>query len=382
MKLLYASETSSKERIHVDVRETNLSSSNTPGSMTINIDGRSIGEGEPCFIVAEIGVNHNGDISLAKQLVDSAKECGVDAVKFQAFKAERITTRHASQAEYQLRNTGRIESQFDLLKKLELSDEEIIEIYRYSVERGITCFFSAFDRESVDLLDQINVPAFKVASGELTNHYLLQQIATKNRPIIISSGMCTIEEISEALRVMNAKRENLEVMILHCVTSYPAKPSEMNLKVIETLRSAFHLPIGLSDHSLSLVIPAAAVGLGASIIEKHFTLDRGLSGPDHKASIEPHSMKEMVLFVREVESALGNGDKRPTREEERIKKVTRKSLVARRSIPRGTKITSEMLDTKRPGTGLSPSQIDLVVGKIVSRDIMADELLILDDLIL
>jgi len=337
------------------------------------IANRTVGEGERCFIIAEAGVNHNGDLKLAKKLIDAAKDAGADAIKFQTFKAERVVTRHAEKAEYQKKTTGE-GFQYEMIKKLELSEDEFKELANYARKRNIIFLSSPFDRESVDLLSNIDLPAFKVASGEITNLPLLKYIASKRKPIIISTGIATLGEVEEALKIIRQQGVS-EVLLLHCVTSYPAKVEEVNLRAIQTLKCAFKLPVGFSDHTLGVTIPIAAVALGACIIEKHFTLDKTLPGPDHKASLEPHELKEMIRYVREVEEALGDGIKKPTKDEDKIKKVARRSIVAKVNIPKDTIILEDMLDVKRPGTGIEPKYWDAIIGRRARRDIERDEII-------
>jgi N-acetylneuraminate synthase/N,N'-diacetyllegionaminate synthase len=346
----------------------------------IEIGNKLVGDEQPIFIVAEIGVNHNGDIRLAKKLIDAAKDAGADAVKFQAFKTEKVVTKYAEKAKYQKETTGLSESQYDMIRRLELKDEEIRELYNYAKKNNIIFLSSAFDKESVDLLDNLGVPAFKVASGEITNFPLLRYIAEKKKPIILSTGMSTIGEIEEALEVIREKGvEN--IVLLHCVTSYPAKIEDVNLRVIEALRRRFKLPVGFSDHTLGITIPIAVAALGAVLVEKHFTLDRTLPGPDHRASLEPDELKDMVRAVRDVEKALGDRVKKPTKDEERIKKVVRRSIVAKMGIPKGTVITEDMLDFKRPGVGIEPKYLNEIIGKKAKKDIKPDGLITFDKLV-
>jgi len=257
---------------------------------------------------------------------------------------------------------------------LELKNEEIRELYNHAKKNNIIFLSSAFDKESVNLLDNLGVPAFKVPSGEITNFPLLRHIAEKKKPIILSTGMSTIDEIKEALEVIREKGVE-DIVPLHCVTSYPAKIEDINLRVIEMLRHKFKLPIGFSDHTLGITTPIAAAALGATLIEKHFTLDKTLPGPDHRASLEPHELKEMIRAIRAVEKALGDGIKRLTEDEERIKKVVRRSIVAKIEIPKGTVITEKMLVFKRPGIGIEPKYLNKVIGKKAKRDIKPDELI-------
>lgn len=337
----------------------------------IKIAGRVIGPGYPCFIIAEAGVNHNGKFRLAKKMVDAAKNSGVDAVKFQAFRAERVVTQTPEKAAYQKKSTGK-GSQYDMLKKLELTEGEFKKLAAYAKKKNIIFLASAFDEESVDFLDELKVPAFKIPSGEITNFLLLKHIAKKGKPIILSTGMSNLEEVETALKTIMDEGVK-DVVLLHCVSNYPAKVEEINLRAMETLKRAFGLPVGLSDHTLSTTVPTAAVALGAAIIEKHFTLDRKLPGPDQKASLEPDELREMVLHIREVEKALGDGIKKPTKSEEAIKKSVRRSIVARVNIPKGTTIVEDMLDLKRPSTGLDPKYLKKVIGKRAKKDIKVDE---------
>ena len=323
------------------------------------------------FIIAEAGVNHNGDIKLAKKLINVAKDAGADAVKFQTFKVEDVVTQNAEKAEYQKETTGAEESQFEMIKKLELTESDFKELADYAKKAGILFLSSPFDKESVDLLDELDVPAFKVASGEITNLPLLRYIAKKGKPIILSTGMSTLGEIEEALDVIRSE-EVEDIILLHCVSNYPARVEDVNLRAMGTLKQAFKLPVGFSDHTLGITAPIAAVALGACVIEKHFTLDRNLPGPDHKASLEPDELKEMVKAIREVEKALGNGIKKPTKEEEKIKKVARRSIVAKVDISKGAIITEEMLDVKRPGTGIEPKYLKFIIGRKAKEDIKKD----------
>jgi len=340
----------------------------------IRIAGRVVGEHAPCFIIAEAGVNHNGNINLAKRLVDVAIQAGADAVKFQTFKAEDVVTETAEKAEYQKKTTGAEESQFVMIKRLELGERDFKKLFDYSHSRGIIFLSSPFDKRSVDLLDKLGVPAFKIASGEITNLPLIKYIAQKGKPIILSTGMSTMAEIKEALQVINDEGTR-DVVLLHCITSYPAKVESSNLRAMRTLRRAFKLPVGLSDHTIGITVPIAAVALGAAALEKHFTLDKNLPGPDHKASLTPEGLNQMIMVVRQVEKAMGNGIKSPTEEEEEIKRVVRRSIVARVDIPKGTFITEEMLDIKRPGIGIEPKYLDLIVGRKARRNIKKDYIL-------
>ena len=340
----------------------------------IRIGNRIVGEKQPCFIIAEAGVNHNGSVELAKELIDTAKDAGVDAVKFQTFKAEKVVVKDAQKAEYQKETTNIGESQYEMIKKLELTEYDFSELVDYTKDKDILFLSSPFDTESVDLLAGINVPAFKIASGEITNFPLLRYIAKKGKPIILSTGMSTLEEVEEALTVIRGEGVE-DVILLQCVSNYPAKMGDVNLRAMETLKQAFKIPVGFSDHTLGITAPIAAVALGACMIEKHFTLDRNLLGPDHKASLEPKELKEMVQAIRDVEKSLGDRIKRPTKKEEEIKRVARRSVVAKVDIPEGVIIMEDMLDVKRPGTGIEPTHMKEIIGKRAKSRLKKDELI-------
>lgn len=328
--------------------------------------------GKKIFIIAEAGINHNGSVKTAKKLVDAAVEAGADAVKFQAFKADAIVTRYAKKAEYQRNLTDRDETQLKMLKKLELTEGELKNIAAYSKNKGIIFLSSSFDKESVDLLDDIGVPAFKIPSGEITNTPLLEYIAGKGKPIIVSTGMSDMNEIREAVEVIR-KKDIRDITLLHCVTSYPTGIEDVNLRAMQTMRRSFKLPVGFSDHTAGFTASIAAAALGASIIEKHFTLDRNMSGPDHNASLEPGELKEMILAIRSVEKALGDGRKIPTKEERVMRDIARKKIVADTDICKGETIKNSMISVKRiDGKGLSPKYIDFVIGKKAKRDIRKD----------
>jgi N-acetylneuraminate synthase/N,N'-diacetyllegionaminate synthase len=340
----------------------------------IRIGDRLIGKEEPCFIIAEAGVNHNGSIELAKKLIDAAKEAGADAVKFQTFKAENVVVKNVEKAEYQKKSTNSRESQYEMIKNLELSEYDFKKLADYAKEKEIMFLSSPFDKESVDLLYELDVPAFKIGSGEITNFPLLKHIARKGKPVILSTGMSTLGEVEEALNVIRSEGVE-DVILLQCVSNYPTRIEDINLRAMGTLKQAFKVPVGLSDHTLGIIVPIAAVALGACVLEKHFTLDRNLPGPDHKASLEPDELKEMVNAIRDVEKALGKGIKRPTADEEEIKKAARRSVVAKVDIPEGAVITEDMLDVKRPGTGIEPRYMEGVIGKIAEINIKKEDLI-------
>jgi len=340
--------------------------------MKVKVGHRLIGEGEPCFIIAEVGVNHNGHFTLAKKLIDVAKEAGANAIKFQSFKAENVVTRKAPKAKYQKQATRPAQSQYEMIKKLELSAAHFEGLARHAQKKGMIFLSTPFDNESVDLLDGLGVPAFKIASGEITNLPLIRYTAKKSKPVILSTGMSTLREIGEALQVIRSEGIK-DIVLLHCVTAYPAKMEDANLRAMETLRHAFKLPVGLSDHTLGITIPIAAVALGACLIEKHFTLDKNLPGPDHQASVDPEELKQMVKAIRQVEKAMGDGSKVPTKEEKQMQKVARRSIVAAVNIPKGTHISEAMLAIKRPGTGLEPKYMNKVIGAVARSRIAQDE---------
>jgi len=341
----------------------------------VRIGSKSIGENHPVFIIAEAGVNHNGDINLARELVDVAVEAGVDAVKFQTFITEDIVTCHAEKADYQKKTTGsRQELQFDMLKKLELSFKEFRELKAYCDKRGIIFLSTPFDRKSVDFLEELKVPAFKIASGEISNFPLLSHIASKGKPLILSTGMSTLEEVEETLEVLH-KARNSKLVLLHCTSDYPAKVEEVNLRAMRTMHQAFHLPVGLSDHTPGIEISLAAIAMEASVIEKHFTLDKDLPGPDHKASLGPQELKDLVRGIRNIEKALGDGEKSPSRSEMNTRLIARKSIVAAKDIKKGELLNEHTITVKRPGNGISPMRWSEVIGTKAVRHFNEDELI-------
>ena len=336
------------------------------------IGNKVIGDGNPTFIIAEAGVNHNGDINIAKKLVDEAVLAKVDAIKFQTFKTEKLVTGYAEMASYQKQNIGCADSQFNMLKKLELSYESFIELKQYCIQKGIMFLSTPFDLESADFLASIGMEAFKISSGDLTNIPFLQHIAKFNKPIILSSGMATLSDIEDAINAINILG-NSEVAVLHCTSNYPAKLQNVNLNAMSTIKSAFKVVSGYSDHTVGITIPIAAAAMGANIIEKHFTIDKNMEGPDHKASLCPLELSEMIMAIRDVEMAFGTGIKRYNISEVDTMKAARKSIVAARYIKKGDSINFVDLDYKRPGTGLSPKYYNDIVGKISNRDIKVDE---------
>ncbi len=324
------------------------------------------------FIIAEAGVNHNGRLDLAYQLIDVAKDAGADAVKFQTFKAENVVSRLADKAEYQKRTTGSNESQFKMIKKLEISFDDFIKLKKYCDKKEIIFLSTPFDHQSIDFLYDL-IDIYKIPSGEIINHPYLKHIAAKNKPIIMSTGMANLGEVEEAINTILSVNSKANISLLHCTTNYPAPYEEVNLKAMQTLAVAFKLPVGYSDHTLGIEVPVAAVAMGAKIIEKHFTLDKKLSGPDHKASLEPSELKEMVKAIRNIEIALGDGIKKPNKSEIEIMKVARRSLIATRDIRVGEIIKESDIAIKRPGTGILPKFKEIVIGMKLINDIRQDE---------
>jgi len=343
----------------------------------VKIASRLVGEGYPCLIVAEGGVNHNGESELAKRLVDAAQEAGADAIKFQTFKTERIITWDAPKAEYQKQTTDPDESQFEMLRRLELSREAHQELVDYCQQKKILFMSSPFDEESADFLDELGVVVFKIPSGEITNLPFLAHLARKGKPMIVSTGMSHLSEVETAIDTI--KREgNDKIILLHCVSSYPTAPRDVNLRAIETMAKTFGLPVGFSDHTPGIEVALAAVALGACVIEKHLTLDRSLPGPDQRTSLEPDEMSTLVRGVRIVESSLGHGRKEPAASEANIASAARKSLVAAQDILAGTVLTEAMIAVKRPGTGLVPGMKSNLIGRTAKKSIPAGTLFTLE----
>ena len=328
------------------------------------------------LIIAEAGVNHNGDLGLAKQLIDVAAEAGVDLVKFQTFNADRQVTRAAKKADYQTQTTDSKESQHEMLRRLELTEQMHRELIAHCSTRNIGFFSTGFDIESVDLLMSLGQDYFKIPSGEITNLPYLRHIGQLGKMVILSTGMATLGDIDAAINVLEqAGTARAQITVLHCTTEYPTPMNEVNLRAMQSIHVAFGVAVGYSDHTKGIEVAIAAVAMGATVIEKHFTLDRNLPGPDHQASLEPAELKAMVAAIRNIEVALGDGVKRLTSSEAKNKPVARKSLVASRAIKVGEVFTPQNTSTKRPGTGISPMRWDEVMGRIASRDFAADELI-------
>lgn len=345
----------------------------------IRIGSRVVGPSAPVFIVAEAGVNHNGDVGAAKALIDAGAEAGAEAIKFQSFRAERLVSAKAPKAAYQLRTTDSQEAQLEMLRRLELPSDAPRNLEAHCRDQGVLFLSSPFDEESVGLLDDLGVPAFKIGSGEITNWPLLASVGRRSKPVILSTGMSYLSEVAEAVRVLRAAGCR-QLVLLHCVSNYPADPADANLYAMRTLRETFHVPVGFSDHTLGIEVALAAVALGACVIEKHFTLDKKLPGPDHPASLEPEEFGTLVRGIRAVEAALGNGIKQPVSSEQNVQAAARRSIVAQVTIPAGTRLTPGMLAFKRPGLGIPPSKLALVVGRKTTRTLPADTMITDEDL--
>lgn len=330
------------------------------------------------LIIAEAGVNHNGDVELAKKLVDAGAEAGADLVKFQTFNAERLTTQSAPKADYQNQTTDQAETQFAMLKKLELSMEIHEVLIAHCQQRNIGFFSTGFDTQSLNYLASLGAECFKIPSGEITNLPYLRHVGGFGKPIILSTGMATLGEIEAALEALEmAGTPRKQITALHCNTEYPTPMQDVNLRAMCSIRDAFGVAVGYSDHTAGIEVPIAAVALGATVIEKHLTLDKNLPGPDHKASLDPDEFAAMVHAIRNIEQAMGDGIKRPSPSEIKNKPISRKSLVAAKPIRAGERFTAENVTTKRPGTGISPMRWDDVIGRVASRDIAADEMITL-----
>jgi len=330
------------------------------------------------FIIAEAGVNHNGSLKMAKQLIDAAVEAKADAVKFQTFKAEAVMTKTAPKASYQKKTAVDTESQFDMVKKLELGKSAHQELYAYCEAKGIMFLSAPFDLESIDLLNELGLKIFKIPSGEITNYPYLTKIGKLKKHILLSTGMADLSEIAWAINLLVEQGTSKDkITVLHCHTEYPTKMEDANLLAMQVIKSNFDVEVGYSDHTLGIEAPIAAAALGATVIEKHFTLDRMLPGPDHQASLEPGELSAMIKAVRNIEKALGQRIKTPSAAEEQIRSIVRKSIVAARDIKKGEIFTEESLTIKRPGTGISPMRWTQVIGQLASRDFKKDGLITL-----
>jgi N,N'-diacetyllegionaminate synthase len=334
------------------------------------------------LVIAEAGVNHNGDINISKKLIDVAAESGVDYVKFQTFKAKNLVTKAAKKASYQVKNTDNNGSQFNMLKKLELDVAAHHLLIDYCQSKNIKFLSTGFDLESLDLLHKLNIPIFKVPSGEITNLPYLKKIASFNKPVIISTGMCNLNEVVEAYKVMIGEGLNKkDITILHCNTQYPTKMEDVNLKAMLTIQKEMNVNIGYSDHTLGIEVPIAAVAMGAVCIEKHFTLNREMEGPDHKASLEPQELKAMVTAIRNIEKAMGNGIKMTSPSEEKNMVVARKSIHLNKGLNRGQTLTENDLIMMRPGDGISPMDYEKLIGRKVKHPLDFHHKINLEDLV-
>jgi len=336
------------------------------------------------LIIAEAGVNHNGDINLAKQLIDAAADAGADYVKFQTFKAEKLVSKQAQKADYQQQNMqdSSNSSQFDMLKKLELSEEDHHTLMAYCKQKNIRFLSTAFDEESIDLLEKLGIDLYKIPSGEITNLPYLQKIASLKKPVIISTGMSTLEEVKDAVQALTQGGTDLKnIVVLHCNTEYPTPFSDVNLNAMFGIHRELHTPVGYSDHTPGIEVPIAAVALGAIVIEKHFTLDKNMDGPDHKASLEPYELKAMVTSIRNIELALGSGLKAPSPSELKNKAIARKSIHLKNALKAGHTLSIADLEMKRPGDGISPMKMNEVIGKQLKSDLPAEHKLSDNDLV-
>lgn len=332
-------------------------------------------------IIAEAGVNHNGDIETAKLLISAAAKAGVDFVKFQTFKAEKLVSSSAQKAQYQNNNTGVLETQLQMLKKLELSEQDHLVLINYCKEKGVKFLSTGFDLESLDFLYQIGIRLFKIPSGEITNLPYLERVSQLADEIILSTGMCTMAEIGEALRVLQSKtRPGVTISILHCNTEYPTPYKDVHLLAMNHIKDKFGLAVGYSDHTLGIEVPIAAVALGAIVIEKHFTLDRTLPGPDHAASLEPGELASMVIAIRNIEKSLGTSVKEPSFSEMKNIEIARKSIHLNRALAQGDVIKESDLIMLRPGNGISPMKLRDILGKKINKDLSAGSILMIEDL--
>ena len=328
------------------------------------------------FIIAEAGVNHNGSLDLAKQLIDVAVDSGADAVKFQTFKAENLVSKNAEKADYQKQTTNASESQFDMIKKLELDVGTHQQLIAYCQDKNIMFLSTPFDHDSIELLSNLGLKIFKIPSGEITNLPYLRHIGSLGKQIVLSTGMSNLEEVEDALNILiNAGTSKDNITVLHANTMYPTPMEDVNLNAMLTIQKELGVSVGYSDHTLGIEVDIAAVAIGASVIEKHFTLDKTMDGPDHKASLEPKELKAMVSAIRNIEKALGGDEKKPSPSESVNIEVVRKSIVANQNIKKGDFLTNENITVKRPGSGISPMQWDEVIGTSASKDYNADELI-------
>ncbi len=339
-------------------------------SKRVKIGQRWIGDGEPTFIIAEIGSNHDRKLGQAKELIDAAVDAGVDAVKFQIYRAETLYSRKTPKFSY-LKSD---KSTYDILQEIEMPPEWLAELAEYSRNKGVIFLASPFDREAIDQLYEIGVPAYKWASFEIVDLPLLKYAASKGKPMLLSTGMCNLADIQQAVDTVYATG-NEDIILLHCTSLYPTKPEQVNLRMMDTIKNVFQLPVGLSDHTLGITIPIAAVARGACVIEKHFTLSRKLKGPDHPFALEPDELKQLVQAIRVVEDSLGSPIKAMIPEEAEMARLGRRSIIARTDIPKGTRLTEDMLIIKRPGYGIEPRLMDVIIGREAKQDIEKDDII-------
>lgn len=327
------------------------------------------------FIIAEAGVNHNGDIEIAKKMIDAASAAGADAVKFQTFKAERIVAINAPKAEYQIENTNNTESQYQMLKKLEIDKETHLELMEYCKEKNIMFLSTPFDIDSVHMLMELGIEIIKIPSGEITNLPYLREVARQKKKVILSTGMSNMQEVKEAVDIIRQNGSE-DITVLHCNTQYPTPMEDVNLRAMISMREELELPVGYSDHTQGIEVPIAAAAMGATVVEKHFTLDKTMEGPDHKASLEPEEFRKMVKAIRNIEKALGDGNKNITESEKDNLSIVRKSIVAACRIEKGELFTEKNLTVKRPGNGISPMKWDEIIGKVSDKTYEVDEVIV------
>jgi N-acetylneuraminate synthase len=344
----------------------------------VNIDGfRRIGPGQPCFIIAEAGVNHNGSLALARELIDAARAAGADAVKFQTWITEKLTLPDTQLADYQRANAGPGQTQFEMIRQLELRPEDFAALKAHALTAGILFFSTPDEEDSADFLQRLGVPLFKIGSGEVTNLPYLRHVAAKGRPLVLSTGMSTLGEVEAAVDAIRGAG-NTDLILLHCVSDYPARPEDCNLRAMATLQAAFGCPVGFSDHTLGVEVAVAAVALGACVLEKHLTLDHDMAGPDHRASMEPREFADMVRAVRRIECALGTGIKQPVQVEVKTRETVRKSLVTARPVRQGERLESGAVALRRASGGLPPHFLDVVLGRRAKQDLAANRVIELD----
>ncbi len=339
---------------------------------TIKISNKLVGENQPTFIIAEAGVNHNGKLELAKRLVDVAVEAGADAVKFQTFKSEGVVTAGLNSADYAKKNIGKDVGQLEMIKSLELNYKDFVSLKNYCDKKEIIFLSTPHSFDAIDFLEDL-VPAYKFGSGDITNIPALRHAAKKGKPIILGTGMSTLDEVGYAINAIKSEG-NEQIIALHCTTNYPCPLEDVNLSAMITIQRELDCLVGYSDHTLGLSVPIIATAMGAAVIEKHFTIDKSLPGPDHKASLEPDELKSMIKEIRKTEKVLGSFDKKPTKSEKKIMNLVRKSIVTKKDIEKGTIVSEDMIVIKRPGTGLNPSDLDKIIGKKARRYIAKDEI--------